>query len=131
MELSVLIAKILAVIYVSAALGAMFSANYYRRLIDDLFNNAGLTYVSGFLALMVGFLIVTYHNLWGRDWTVLITIVGWLALTKGVLLIAFPEFVRSYSRPVFAGRGLKVFPYIAMALALLFGYFGFVVGAPS
>ena len=130
MELSVLIAKIMAVIYLSAALGAMFSANYYRRLIDDLFNNAGLTYVSGFLALVVGFVIVTYHNLWGRDWTVLITIVGWLALAKGVLLIAFPEFVRSYSRPAFAGRGLQVFPYVAMALGLLFGYFGFVRGAP-
>jgi len=130
MELSVLIAKILAVIYLSVALGAMFSANYYRRLIDDLFNNAGLTYISGFLALIVGFLIVTYHNLWGRDWTVLITIVGWLALAKGVLLIAFPEFVRSYSRPVFTGKGLKAFPYIAIVLGLLFGYFGFVVGAP-
>lgn len=127
MELSILIAKITAVIYLSAALGAIFSANHYRRVIDDLFNNAGLTYLAGFTAVIIGFLIVTYHNIWEKDWTILITILGWLALTKGVLIIAFPEFVRSYSKPVFAGRGLKIFPYIAILIGLLFGYFGFVV----
>jgi hypothetical protein len=127
MELSILIAKITAVIYLSAALGAIFSANYYDRLIDDMFNNAGLTYLTGFAAVIIGLLIVNYHNIWVKDWTVLITIMGWLALTKGVLIIAFPEFVRSYSKPIFAGRGLKIFPYVAIVIGLLFGYFGFVL----
>jgi len=36
--------------------------------------NAGLTYMMGLLAVIVGFLIVHYHNLWAKDWTVLITI---------------------------------------------------------
>jgi hypothetical protein len=131
MGLSILIAKITAVIYLSAALGAIFSANHYRRLIDDMFNNAGLTYLTGFTAVIVGFLIVNYHNIWVKDWTVLITIMGWLALTKGVLIIAFPEFARSYSTPIFVGRGLKIFPYVATLIGLLFGYFGFMLGAPN
>lgn len=131
MELSILIAKLTAVIYLSAALGAIFSANHYRKLIDDMFHNAALTYLMGFTAVIIGFLIVNYHNIWGKDWTVLITIMGWLALTKGVLIIAFPEFVRSYSRPMFADRGLKIFPYVAILIALLFGYFGFVLGTPD
>jgi len=126
MELSIFIAKITAVIYLSAALGAIFSADHYRKLIDDMFNNAGLTYVTGFMAVIVGFLIVNYHNIWVKDWPVLITIMGWLALTKGVLIIAFPDFVRSYSKPIFVDRGLKIFPYIAILIGLLFGYFGFV-----
>lgn len=130
MELSILIAKIIAVIYLSAAVGAIFNANHYRKLIDDMFDNAGLTYLTGFIAVIAGFVIVTYHNIWGKDWTILITIMGWLALTKGVLIIAVPEFVRSYSKVVFAGRGLKIFPYVAILLGLVFGYFGFVWGAP-
>jgi hypothetical protein len=40
MQLSKLIAKIAAVIYLSASLGAFFSADYYRKVSEDLFNNA-------------------------------------------------------------------------------------------
>lgn len=126
MELSILIAKIASVVYLSAALGAICSANYYRRLVDDMFSNAALTYLMGFTTVIIGFLIVNYHNTWGKDWTVLITIMGWLALTKGVLIIAFPKFVQSVSERIFKRRGLKIFPYIAILLGVVFGYFGFV-----
>lgn len=126
MELSVLIARITSVVYLSAALGAVFSRDHYRRLLDDLFKNAALTYLMGFTAVILGFLMVNYHNTWGKDWTVLVTILGWLALTKGVLIIAFPGFVHSYSKPIFEGKGLQVFPYVAAFLGVVFGYFGFV-----
>jgi hypothetical protein len=55
-----------------------------------------------------------------------VTILGWLGLIKGVLIIAFPRFVRSYSRPIFEGKGLQYFPYAAAVVGLVFGYFGFV-----
>ena len=126
MELSILIAKIASVVYLSAAVGAVFSGDHYRRVLDDLFKNAALTYFMGFTVVILGFLIVDYHNIWVKDWTVLITIIGWLALIKGVLIIAFPRFVQSYSKPIFAGKGLQFFPYVAAVLGLLFGYFGFV-----
>jgi len=127
MELSILIAKITSVVYLAAALGAVFSRDYYRRILDDLFKNAALTYLMGFTAVIVGFLIVNYHNIWVKDWTVLVTILGWLALMKGVLIIAFPRFVQSYSKLIFEGKGLEFFPYIAAFVGLMFGYFGFVL----
>jgi len=126
MELSILIAKITSMVYLSAALGAVFSRDHYRRLLDDLFKNAALTYLMGFTAVILGFLMVNYHNTWGKDWTVLVTILGWLALMKDVLIIAFPRFVQSYSKPIFEGKGLQFFPYVAAFVGLLFGYFGFV-----
>lgn len=126
MELSILIAKITSVVYLSAAVGAVFSRDHYRRILDDLFENAALTYFIGFTAVILGFLMVNYHNIWNKDWTVLVTILGWLALTKGVLIIAFPRFVQRYSKSIFEGRGLQFFPYVAIFMGLVFGYFGFV-----
>ena len=99
MQLSKLIAKMAAVIYLSASAGAFFGADYYRKIADDFFGNAGLVYVSGFITAVIGLLIVTYHNRWAKNWTVLITVLGWLALLKGILLIAFPQFVHSLSEP--------------------------------
>ena len=129
MELSILIAKIIALIYLSASLGGFFSRDYYRRLSVDMYKNAGLSYMMGFITVVVGFLIVHYHNLWGRDWTVLITIMGWLTLIKGVLIMAFPKFIQLLSEPFLTDRALKIIPYVTLLIGLLFGYFGFVRGS--
>ncbi|MBU0545189.1 MAG: hypothetical protein KKH97_07615 [Proteobacteria bacterium] len=126
MELSILIAKITAVIYLSASLGGFFSRDYYRRLADDMYKNSALTYMMGFMAVIVGFLIVHYHNLWGSDWTVLITIIGWISLIKGFLIIAFPKFIWRLSELFLTEKILKIYPYVTLLLGLLFGYFGFV-----
>ena len=129
MELSILIAKIASVVYLSAALGGFFSPDYYRRLYRDMYKNAALTYMMGFIAILVGFLIVNYHNSWGRDWTVLITITGWLALIKGVLIMVFPKFFQRLSELFLTDRALKIIPYVTLSIGLLFGYFGFVCGS--
>ncbi|VBB44426.1 membrane hypothetical protein [uncultured Desulfatiglans sp.] len=124
--LSVVIARIASIIYLAAAAGALFSRSHYRRLIEDFYRNAALVYLAGFMAVVLGFLMVSSHNLWVKDWRVLITILGWLALIKGVLLISFPGFVQGYSRPFFGERGLMWLPLAAVPLGLLFGYFGFL-----
>lgn len=126
MELSILIAKITAVIYLSASLCGFLNKDYYRRLADDMYKNAALTYMMGFMAVIVGFLIVHYHNFWGRDWTVLITIIGWLSLIKGFFIIVFPKFIQRLSESFLTERALKIYPYVTLFLGLLFGYFGFV-----
>jgi hypothetical protein len=125
MELSILVAKIISVIYLSAGLGAIFSADDYRRLLNDMFKNAAITYLAGFMAVILGLLLVNYHNTWVTDWTVLITIIAWLALIKGVMIIAFPKFIHQFSKPLFEGWGFRIFPYIAMFMGLVFGYLGF------
>lgn len=48
---------------------------------------------SGFLSVVVGLLTVLLHNVWASDWTVIITIAGWVSLVKGVIRIGFPRWV--------------------------------------
>jgi hypothetical protein len=131
MQLSKLIARMASVIYLSASLGAFFSSDYYRKIADDLFSNSALIYVTGFITLIIGFLIVTYHNRWAKSWMVLITILGWLAMVKGICLIAFPQFVRTLSERLLTDSGAKIFPYAALCLGLLFTYFGFLSSVPQ
>jgi hypothetical protein len=128
METSMLIARIASVIYLAAALGGFLSRNFYRELKNDMFKNAALTYLMGFIAVIVGALIVNVHNVWAGNWTLLVTIIGWMALLKGICLIAFPKFMERVSTSFLSEKGQKVFPYVTLALGLLFGYFGFDCG---
>ena len=130
MQLSKLIAKIASVIYLSASLGTFFNAAYYRNVSNDLFSNAGLTYLAGLVTVIIGLLIVNYHNVWAKNWTVLITLLGWLALLKGIVLIVSPQFVHSLSERMFTDWSFRIFPYATFCLGLLFAYFGFLSDPP-
>ena len=126
METSILIAKIISVIYLSVGVGGIVSADHYRRIQDDMFKNTALTYFMGCTAAIIGCLIVNYHNIWEHNWTVVITIIGWLALIKGVTIIVFPKLLQRFSKPFFEGRLFTILPYVWILLGLMFGYFGFV-----
>ncbi|MDD5613525.1 MAG: hypothetical protein PHQ54_00435 [Candidatus Omnitrophica bacterium] len=123
METAVLVARTLAVIYLSAGIAALGGRVSWSKLIEDFQRSSGLTFFSGFITLVLGMLIVTYHNIWVKNWTVLVTIIGWMALFKGVTLILFPQFISSFKGIYKNGRLLGVF---MIALGLLFGYFGFL-----
>lgn len=53
----------------------------------------GLTY--GYLSLFSGLISVLLHNIWVMNWHVLITVFGWLALIKGIIVIAWPEISKN------------------------------------
>lgn len=58
-----------------------------HRLIED----RGFILLSGWLALLLGLITVILHNVWVADWRVVVTIFGWLSLTKGIVRLGFPE----------------------------------------
>lgn len=43
-----------------------------------------LVYLSGVLMFVAGLAIVRWHNLWQRDWTLLVTLSGWSLLALGL-----------------------------------------------
>lgn len=42
-------------------------------------------YLSGVLVFVAGMAVVRAHNVWARNWTVLITLSGWLFLALGLV----------------------------------------------
>jgi hypothetical protein len=126
METSILVAQIAAVVYLAVALGAFVSRDNFRRILNDFYGNSALIYLGGFMAVVLGFLIVHFHNHWVANWTVLITILGWLALIKGIAIIIFPLYMQRLSTSVLSNTSLRLLPYGALLLGLLFAWFGFV-----
>ncbi len=122
MPLSILIAKILALTYISAGIGALSGQITFAKMVEDFEKSQALTFMSGFITLVLGALVVQYHNIWVKDWTVLVTVVGWMTLFKGIRLMAFPQsmsFFKSWY------KNTKAWGFLMIALGILFGYFGF------
>lgn len=46
--------------------------------------------LASFLAIIIGLLNILFHNIWEANWTIIITLLGWTALLKGVVMFIFP-----------------------------------------
>jgi uncharacterized protein YjeT (DUF2065 family) len=123
MELSVLVAQIFGLVYVMFGLGMLINGSYYKKALDEMMNNSGFMVFGGMISLVIGFLLVRSHNVWVGDWTVLVTILGWLALVKGVLLLLAPNFLVDISKSIL--KNTQVVGVGALILGLILGYFGF------
>jgi hypothetical protein len=54
-------------------------------------NIAPVIYLNGTLLFVGGLSIVRAHNLWIRGWSVIVTLVGWVAILLGLFRMFAPE----------------------------------------
>jgi hypothetical protein len=121
MELSILMAKIFSAVYLAAGLGVLLNPRYYSRIMDDMLKNVAVTFIYGFFAIIFGVFMVTYHNFWVKEWTVVVTLVGWVSLIKGFMFLVLPQTLK-VAKPMYV---LRYFAIFALAIAIFFGYYGF------
>lgn len=123
MELAILVSKIMSLFFFSTAIGAMNNRSNPEGVFENFYQSPALRYLGGFITLILGMIILEYHSLWIKSWRLLITLFGWLALIKGIAVIAFPQSILLF-RPIFKNRML--FISLNIVAGILFAYFGFL-----
>lgn len=91
MELSLYLAQLMSVALVVVGLALLLRSDHYVKAYKSWMKNEGLMLLTAMLTLVVGLAIVLVHNVWVSSWEVLITIVGWGAVLKGVVLLLLPK----------------------------------------
>ncbi len=118
---------LLGIFYLSVSLSMFFNPQYFRRFFESFFNEPLAVFVSGIIALIAGYILIIYHNMWEFSKTVIITIFGWLALAKGVLILAMPElFIRISSKILIQNQTLHPFRIVCVFLGLVFMLLAFI-----
>jgi hypothetical protein len=122
MQISILIARFLGPFFIVVALGILFNLKYYQKVMEDFFKNTALLYVGGIIALLLGIFLVMFNNFWVLDWTLIITIIGWLSIVKGICLIVLPQAMAKISKAMMKNTAILVVHLIvvfAIGVALL------------
>ncbi|MFC2020444.1 hypothetical protein ACFLU1_01430 [Chloroflexota bacterium] len=75
-----------------SGLGFLLSFNFYKQLLINSDKSDPLTVnLSGMVHLFIGLAIVLSHQLWGNALEIIVTLVGFGFLIKGLTLIVFPN----------------------------------------
>lgn len=121
---SIAFVQIFGIIFLAGGLNALFCRKSMSAALNGVVESPALLWVWGFLNLLFGAIIVTFHSAWSSDWRVIITIVGWAGILKGVLLMFFPDSARTLYRTCNTPSILTTGGIVAVLLGLFLLYVG-------
>lgn len=126
MNISKFLAKVIGLYLLIVSIALLTNQQQFTLAINNLINNSALMFVIGFFTIILGILLVVSHNVWEMNWRILITLIGWIALLKGISILIFPQYMDKISL-VFIQN--PHFAYAAGGVDLLLGlilcYYGF------
>ncbi|MFH1395460.1 MAG: hypothetical protein ABIH09_04810 [Candidatus Omnitrophota bacterium] len=126
MDASLFIARIFGVLYLVVGIGMLVNRKNFLKIMDDFCSNAALVLVGGMFALIVGLAIILTHNVWVWHWILIITVIGWLGLIKGIWIIIFPNSVSGFMQSYQKNENLVVaHSLVALVLGAVLTFFGF------
>lgn len=125
MDNSVLLAKFVGPFIVLIGIGLLLNTKAYLQIMKDFLKDTALIYITGLITFTAGLSIVLFHNMWVKDWRVLITIFGWISLIKGVWLTILPGAALKIAKKF--SKNIK-FAMIPWSLMLIIGIFLIVKG---
>jgi len=95
--------------------------SYVIAVIDEMAGSKAVTWLTGFVTFVIGITCVAFYHAWNSDWTVAVTIIGWLMVLKGAFITLFPATSMTFYRrfltdAVLIGAGIAA---ILIGLVLL------------
>ncbi len=124
MELSNFLANIWGFSFIIVALSLLIYQKNIKRLFELLENETNL-FLHGVCSSIVGIAMILTHNLWVSDWRVIITLLGWVALARGIMLLFMPEMITNHLRKMENNRWIPVALVVAVIVGCVLIYFGF------
>lgn len=128
MESSIFLARLFGIAYITMGIGMMFNLKTYQKVMEDFSKNAAVILYGGLMALFIGLLIILSHNVWVAGWPVLITLLGWGAVIKGIWLLVFPDTVTKFMKAyIKKAATLRIHAAVALLLGAVLAVLGYVV----
>lgn len=92
MDITSLFAAVWGPVLVAVGLGFFFSTQYYTRVYRDLEKESFAVLFFGMFAMATGIMHVLAHSMWDTLPQIIVSLLGWGVLIKGIICVTFPKF---------------------------------------
>lgn len=86
-------------------------------------NSPGCLYILGLINLLLGLVIINTYNEWQADLTLLVTLLGWVTLFRGLLFFFIPQLI--VKTTALKKKTLQYIGTIPLVWGLLLSWFAF------
>jgi hypothetical protein len=120
-------ARVLGPFMVIVGLTAILRSSHMRSLVSEFAASALWAWVAGAFVLLGGLIVVSLHQYWHGLAAIIVSVIGWLFVLRGVLLLAFPDTFVSLANNMMDATGWWMAACIVFVLiGLYLGYVGWV-----
>jgi hypothetical protein len=117
---------VLLVIGIGMVMGMLTEGEGYSSLLKEFISSRALIFVTGVLALLAGVAIVNAHNQWVPDWRVIVTVLGWLLVLRGIMNLVFPITVQNLGdRMIASHAGVLAGAAVTIVLGAILSIMGY------
>lgn len=121
-----LMGPVLVAIGIGMVVGIVTDGEGYLVLMKEFLGSRALIFLTAVLTLVAGLAIVNAHNLWVPDWRLVVTVLGWLFILRGVFALVFPALVQHLGEEVIAGHsGIIAGAAVTLALGAFLSVMGY------
>ncbi len=96
MEISIFLARFLGGFFV--IFGSLFIITRQLGKTIEMTEDKAFVISTGYITLLMGLVTVVLHNMWVADWRIVITLLGWFTLIKGIMKVGFPEQIHKQAQ---------------------------------
>ena len=93
MSTTIFLAQIWGPILLALGIGFFTSRKYYTKIYRDLEKQSFAVFLFSVFAITVGIIQVGLHNVWGSFTEIVISILGWGTLVKGIIFAVAPRAI--------------------------------------
>jgi hypothetical protein len=87
------LASIFGPLLVILGLWKLLYSDNLMKVMAGIKNSAGILYYSSVFNLLVGFTILSQYDLWGWNALVLVTLLGWVMVIRGIMGLFVPQLL--------------------------------------
>lgn len=120
------LSKLVGLYVVVIAIAVLVNKPMMVATVTGLFQDPAVVVLSGVIALGIGLAIVLGHNVWSSAPAIIVTIIGWLSLLKGLALLLVPANVQAaYALGVNYNQYFSVYAVVTLVVGIYLTYAGF------
>jgi hypothetical protein len=117
---TIFLSKLIGIYCILIAIPMAVNKQANIQMVTALVDDAPVLYLLGVTIVAVGVAMILSHNIWsGGALPVIVTLVGWLTLIKGLLFLFFPP--PAAAGVILWGNAYRQYYFVDVALALILG----------
>lgn len=120
---TIFLANIIGWYFVIIGLYLVLKHDQLKPAVKELLKNPGVFFLMATVTLILGLLLVASHNIWVMGWPVIITLIAWITLIKGLIRLFFPSVVHNIAKNMLENAMLmKIMGLIVLIIGLFLLY---------
>lgn len=127
MDRSTYLAKLFGPVLVILGLSLLVRGQSFVGVFQDILYSPTLIFVLCVLGLLGGIAVILAHNVWAKDWRLIITILGWASVIESAVWLIVPHtMLQRIIMPLLTPSFLFVYGIVVLLLGGVLSYFGYL-----